>query len=134
GEDLDYLANEQGFDDDMLRALERVRFTGDVHAVPEGRVMFAGEPLLEVTAPIAEAQLVETVLLNHITFQTTVATKAARCAQAADGAQVIDFSFRRTQGIDAGMSVARASYIAGFTGTSNVEAARRYGIPAVGTM
>lgn len=133
-EDLGYLADEQGFDDGTLRALGRLRFTGDVRAVPEGRVVFAGEPLLEVTAPIAEAQLVETVLLNHLTFQTTVATKAARCVRAAGGAQVIDFSFRRTQGIDAAMSVARASRIAGFAGTSNVEAARRHGIPAVGTM
>ncbi|MFA1541789.1 nicotinate phosphoribosyltransferase [Actinomadura monticuli] len=133
-EDLDYLATEQRFDDTALRALERLRFTGDVRAIPEGRVVFAGEPLLEVTAPIAEAQLVETVLLNHITFQTTIATKAERCVRAAGGAQVIDFSFRRTQGIDAAIAVARASRIAGFAGTSNVEAARRYGIPAAGTM
>ncbi|WP_067796561.1 nicotinate phosphoribosyltransferase [Actinomadura formosensis] len=133
-DDLGYLADEQGFDDDTLRALERLRFTGDVLAVPEGRVVYAGEPILEVTAPIAEAQLVETVLLNHISFQSTVATKAARCVRAAAGAQLIDFAFRRTQGIEAGLSAARASYIAGFAGTSNVEGARRYGIPAVGTM
>ncbi|WP_141576763.1 nicotinate phosphoribosyltransferase [Actinomadura sp. WMMA1423] len=133
-EDLDYLADVQGLDDASLRAFERLRFTGEVRAVPEGRVVFPGEPLLEVTAPIAEAQLVETVLLNHITFQSTVATKAARCVRAAGGAQVIDFSFRRTQGVDAAMAVARASYLAGFAGTSNVEGARRYGIPATGTM
>ena len=96
--------------------------------------MFAGEPLLEVTAPIAEAQLAETVLLNHVTFQTAVATKAARCVLAAGGAQLVDFSFRRTQGIDAGLAVARASAIAGFTATSNVAAARRYGLAAAGTM
>ena len=96
--------------------------------------MFAGEPLLEVTAPIAEAQLAETVLLNHVTFQTAVATKAARCVLAARGAQLVDFAFRRTQGIDAGMAVARASAIAGFTATSNVAAARRYGLAATGTM
>ena len=88
--------------------------------MPEGRVVFAGEPLLEVTAPIAEAQLAETVLLNHLTFQTNVATKAARCVLAAAGAQLVDFSFRRTQGIDAGLSVARTSAIAGFAATSNV--------------
>ena len=81
--------------------------------MPEGRVVFAGELLLEVTAPIAEAQLAETVLLNHMTFQTSVATKAARCVLAAAGAQLVDFSFRRTQGIDAGLSVARTSAIAG---------------------
>ncbi|MES9606748.1 MULTISPECIES: nicotinate phosphoribosyltransferase [Actinomadura] len=133
-EDLDYLAVEQGLDDASLRAFERLRFTGEVRAVPEGRVVYPGEPLLEVTAPIAEAQLVETVLLNHITFQTTVATKAARCVRAAAGARVIDFSFRRTQGVDAAMAVARASYLAGFAGTSNVEGSRRYGVPATGTM
>ena len=105
-----------------------------MRAVPEGRVVFAGEPLLEVTAPIAEAQLAETVLLNHVTFQTGVATKAARCVLAAGGAQLVDFSFRRTQGIDAGLAVARASAIAGFAATSNVEAARRYGLAAAGTM
>ena len=95
---------------------------------------FAGEPLLEVTAPIAEAQLAETMLLNHVTFQTSVATKAARCVLAAGGAELVDFAFRRTQGIDAGLSVARASAIAGFAATSNVEAARRFGLTAAGTM
>ena len=111
-----------------------MRFTGDVWAVPEGTAVFAGEPLVEVTAPIAEAQLAETVLLNHITFQTSIASKAARCALAARGAQLVDFSFRRTQGIEAGLAVARASAIAGFTATSNTEAARRYGLAAAGTM
>ena len=134
GEDLDYLHREQDYGEDVLRALAGLRFTGQVWAVPEGQVVFAGEPLLEVTAPVAEAQLAETVLLNHMTFQTTVATKAARCVQAAAGAQVVDFAFRRTQGIDAGLAAARASAIAGFTATSNTEAARRYGLPAAGTM
>jgi nicotinate phosphoribosyltransferase len=133
-EDLDYLHREQGYSEDVLRALAGLRFTGEVRAVPEGRVVFAGEPLLEVTAPVAEAQLAETVLLNHVTFQTTVTTKAARCVLAAAGAQVVDFAFRRTQGIDAGLAVARASAIAGFSATSNTEAARRYGLPAAGTM
>ena len=77
--------------------------------------MFADEPLIEVTAPVAEAQIVETALLNHVTFQTSVATKAARCVLAAGGAQVVDFAFRRTQGIEAGLAVACASAIAGFT-------------------
>ena len=134
GADLDYLRREQGYGEDALRAFEGLRFTGEVRAVPEGRVVFAGEPLLEVTAPVAEAQLAETVLLNHVTFQTSVATKAARCVLAAAGAQLVDFSFRRTQGIDAGLSVARASAIAGFAATSNVEAARRFGLAAAGTM
>ena len=133
-EDLGYLRQVQGYDEDTLRAFARLRFTGDVQAIPEGRVVFAGEPLLEVTAPVAEAQLAETALLNHITFQTSVATKAARCVLAAGGAQLVDFSFRRTQGIDAGLAAARASVIAGFTATSNVEAARRHGLTAAGTM
>ena len=133
-EDLNYLHRELGYDDEALRGLSGLRFTGDVHAVPEGRVVFAGEPLLEVTAPIAEAQLAETVLLNHLTFQTNVAAKAARCVLAAAGAQLVDFSLRRTQGIEAGLSVARASAIAGFAATSNVQAARRYGLTAAGTM
>ena len=133
-EDLGYLRRTQGYGEETLNAFAGLRFTGEVWAVPEGRVMFAGEPLLEVTAPIAEAQLAETVLLNHITFQTSVATKAARCVLAAGGAQLVDFAFRRTQGIEAGLAVARASAIAGFTATSNVEAARRYGLTAAGTM
>ena len=132
--DLAWLAGSQGFSEHDLAALRRVRFTGDVWAVPEGTAVFAGEPLLEVTAPIAEAQLAETVLLNHITFQTGIATKAARCVLAARGAQLVDFSFRRTQGIEAAMAVARASAIAGFAATSNTEAARRYGLTAAGTM
>jgi putative nicotinate phosphoribosyltransferase len=132
--DLAWLAETQGYEPDVLERLGRIRFTGDVWAVPEGRVVFAGEPLLEVTAPIAEAQLVETVLLNHVTFQTSVATKAARCVLAAGPARLVDFAFRRTQGVDAAMAVARAAAIAGFAATSNVEAARRYGLTAAGTM
>ncbi|MFF5211085.1 nicotinate phosphoribosyltransferase [Streptosporangium sp. NPDC000396] len=134
GAELDYLGRTRRYGRDVLEAFEHLRFTGDVWAVPEGRVVFAEEPIVEVSAPIAEAQLVETVLLNHMTFQTSVATKAARCVLAADGAQMVDFAFRRTQGIDAAMTVARASAIAGFSATSNVEAARRYGLRAAGTM
>ena len=101
-QDLDYLRRTQGCGEDTLRAFAALRFTGEVWAVPEGRVVFAGEPLLEVTAPIAEAQLAETMLLNHVTFQTSVATKAARCVLAAGGAELVDFSFRRTQSPGAG--------------------------------
>jgi nicotinate phosphoribosyltransferase len=133
-DDLGYLRQARGYGEDTLRAFAGLRFTGDVQAVPEGRIVFAGEPLLEVTAPIAEAQLAETALLDHVTFQTAVAAKAARCVLAAGGAQLIDFSFRRAQGIDAGLAAARASAIAGFTATSNVAAARRYGLAAAGTM
>ncbi|MET9021973.1 nicotinate phosphoribosyltransferase [Actinopolymorpha sp. NPDC004070] len=132
-EDLDWL-RDAGFDDATVQAFAGLRFTGDVRAVPEGRVVLADEPLLEVTAPAAEAQLVETVLLNHITYQTAIATKAARCRLAAGDMELVDFAFRRTHGIEAGMAVARLSSIAGFAATSNVEAARRYGLPAAGTM
>jgi nicotinate phosphoribosyltransferase len=132
--DLDYLGGELGFPDDVLDAFAGLRFTGEVWAVPEGRIVHAGEPLLEVTAPIAIAQLVEPFLLNQITFQTTIASKAARCVIAADGRDVVDFSLRRTQGLDAAINVARVSAIVGFAATSNVEAARRYDLRAAGTM
>ncbi|MEV4702926.1 nicotinate phosphoribosyltransferase [Actinoplanes sp. NPDC049316] len=116
---------------DLLRG---VRFTGDVWAVPEGRVVLAGEPLLEVTAPAAEAQLVETALLSVVTFQTSVAAKAARCRLAAGGAQLIDFTMRRAPGLAAADGVTRATAIGGFDATSNVAAARRYGLRPAGTM
>ncbi len=133
-EDLDYLRRELAFDDEVLDALGALRFRGDVWAVPEGRVVYAGEPLLEITAPIAVAQLVEPYLLNQITFQTTIASKAARCVLAADGRDVVDFSLRRTQGLDAALAVARCTAMVGFAATSNVEAARRYGLRPTGTM
>jgi nicotinate phosphoribosyltransferase len=133
-EELDYLGRELGFEDPVLDALGALRFHGDVWAVPEGRVVYANEPLLELTAPIAVAQLVEPFLLNQVTFQTTIASKAARCVIAADGRDVIDFALRRTQGLDAALAVARTSSIVGFAATSNVEAARRYGLRPTGTM
>jgi nicotinate phosphoribosyltransferase len=117
-----------------LDGLRGLRFTGDVWAIPEGRVVLPGEPLLEVTAPLPEAQLVETFLLNQITYQTVLASKAARCVIAAQGKPVVDFSLRRTHGVEAGMNAARAGAIVGFAGTSNVAAARTYGVSAVGTM
>jgi len=132
-DDLDALT-ALGLDDLTVEALAGLRFTGDVWAVPEGRVVFAGEPLLEVTAPIAEAQLVETYLLNQVTFATAIASKAARLRLAAADAGLVDFAFRRTHGSEAAMTVARASAIAGFDATSNVEAARRFGLRATGTM
>jgi len=133
-EDLDYLERELSFPRDVVDAFAGLRFQGDVWAVPEGRIVHAGEPLLELTAPIAVAQLVEPYLLNQVTFQTTIASKAARCAIAAAGRDVVDFSLRRTQGLDAAMNVARVSSIVGFTATSNVEAARRFGLRVTGTM
>ena len=114
--------------------LTDLRFTGEVWAIPEGRIFFKDEPVLEVTAPIIEAQIVETFIINQINLQSLIATKAARCVHAARGRPVVDFALRRTHGIDAGMKVARASYLAGFAGTSNVMAGQRYGIPIVGTM
>ena len=133
-EELDHLGRELGFDDGILDAFAALRFEGDVWAIPEGRVVYANEPLLEITAPIAVAQLVEPYLLNQITFQTTIASKAARCVLAAGGRSVVDFSLRRTQGLDAAINVARVTSIVGFSATSNVEAGRRFGLPVVGTM
>ncbi|HZD01968.1 MAG TPA: nicotinate phosphoribosyltransferase [Actinomycetes bacterium] len=133
-DELEWLGGTLGLDDATLEAVAGLRFGGDVWAVPEGRVVLAGEPLLEVTAPIAEAQLVETALLNEVTFQTAVAAKAARCRLAAKGADLVDFAFRRTQGVDAAMAVARVSAMVGFAATSNVAAARRYGLRVAGTM
>lgn len=131
---LAYLRSTGLFADDFLDFLGTVRFTGDVRAVPEGRIVFADEPLIEVTAPIIEAQIVETFLMNIIHFQTVVASKAARCMLAAQGRSLIDFGMRRTHGTDAGLKAARASYLAGFVSTSNVLAGKTYGIPIAGTM
>jgi nicotinate phosphoribosyltransferase len=133
-DDLTYLGTI-GFDRDALEALRRLRFTGDVWAVPEGRIVVANEPILEVHAPIAEAQLVETYLLNQVTLQTSLATNAARCRIAGRGRLgMLDFSFRRAPGLDAATAMARVCAIVGFAGTSNVDAARRYGVTPGGTM
>jgi nicotinate phosphoribosyltransferase len=132
--DLAYLRDGLGFPDDAVERFREVRFTGEVWAIPEGRIVFADEPLMEITAPIAIAQLVETYLLNVVTFQTTIASKAARCRLAGRDRQLVDFAFRRTQGADAAMAVARTTAMVGFSATSNVEAARRFGLRASGTM
>ena len=131
---LDFLASKKLFSDDFLHYLSDLRFTGSAVALPEGRVFFAGEPVLEISAPIVQAQIAETFIINQIHLQSMIATKAARCVRAAGSRPVVDFALRRTHGTDAGMKVARASYIAGFAGTSNVMAGKRYGIPLVGTM
>jgi nicotinate phosphoribosyltransferase len=131
---IDYLRSRRMFTDDFLDFLLGLKFTGEVWAIPEGRLFFKDEPVMEVTAPIVEAQIVETFIINQINFQSLIATKAARCVHAASGRTVVDFSLRRTHGIDAGMKVARASYLAGFAGTSNVRAGQLYGIPIVGTV
>ena len=132
-EHLSYL-KKQGFNNDFLDYLRDFKFTGDLFALPEGTIAFPNEPLIRVTAPIIEAQLVETFLLNTINLQTMIATKASRVVQAAKGKSVVEFGLRREHGIDAGMKVARASYIAGCQGTSNVLAGMVYGIPVFGTM
>ena len=124
----------QGFNADFLDYLQNFRFTGDVWAIPEGSIIFQNEPLIRITAPIIEAQIVETFLLNTINLQTMIASKASRIVQAANGKSVIEFGLRREHGIDAGMKVARCSYIAGCKGTSNVLAGKQYGIPLFGTM
>jgi nicotinate phosphoribosyltransferase len=133
-EDLGFLDGLGMFGPPLLERLARLRFTGSVRAMPEGTVAFAGEPLLEVTGPIVEAQLAETFLLNQVTTATTMASKAARYRHAARGHDVVDFAFRRTQGLDSAMKLVRAVAICGLTGTSNVAGARRYGVPVTGTM
>jgi nicotinate phosphoribosyltransferase len=132
-EHLTYL-RKQGFNQNFLDYLSDFKFTGDVWAVPEGTVTFPNVPLIRITAPIIEAQLVETFLLNTVNLQTMIATKASRVVHVAKGKTVIEFGLRREPGIDAGMKVARSSYIAGCQGTSNVLAGMAFGIPVFGTM
>jgi nicotinate phosphoribosyltransferase len=133
--ELEYLGT-LGCNDEFLGYLEGFRFSGDIDAMPEGTIAFPDEPLVRVTAPLIDAQLLETVLLNQINFQTMIATKSARVVLAADGKgeSVVDFSPRRDHGVDAAMKVARASAVAGLGGTSNMAAAMRYGLLPVGTM
>jgi nicotinate phosphoribosyltransferase len=133
-QDISYLQSTGRFSEQFLNYLAQLRFTGEVYAMPEGTVFFANEPVMEVTAPIVEAQLIETFVLNTIGFQTMIASKAARCFHTAAGRPLIDFSLRRTQGQDAGIKVARSTFIAGFEATSNVLAGKIYGIPISGTM
>lgn len=132
-EQLIYL-KKQGFKNNFLEYLKTFKFTGDVWALPEGSVAFQNEPLIRITAPIIEAQIIETFLLNTINLQTMIATKASRIVRAAKSKPVIEFGLRREHGIDAGIKVARSSYIAGCQGTSNVLAGKTYNIPIFGTM
>ena len=133
-DDVAYLRSLQRFDDTFLGWLEDLTFTGEVWAMPEGEAFFAVEPILRVTAPLPEAQLVETFLLNAVLYPSAVASKAARCVIAADGRAVVDFSLRRDHGTDAALKAARAAWIAGSAGTSNVLAGKTFGIPVLGTM
>ena len=132
-DELGYL-REIGFNERDNEGFRGVRFDGQVWAVAEGRIIHAEEPIMEITASLPVAQLVETLLLNQVTLHTTLASKAARYRLAAPGKDLVDFAFRRTHGSEAAMAVARASAVVGFTATSNVEAARRYGLNVAGTM
>jgi nicotinate phosphoribosyltransferase len=122
------------FSTQFLERLARFRFRGDVFAVPEGTVVFGGEPILEIAAPLPEAQLVETFVMNQVHFQTLVASKASRVVTAAAGRTVVDFGLRRLHGADAGLKAARAFFVAGVDSTSNVLAGTVYGIQIAGTM
>jgi nicotinate phosphoribosyltransferase len=133
-EELDWLKRSGRFAGNFLDYLASFRFHGDVHAMPEGTVFFADEPILRVTAPLPEAQLVETRLINLIHFQTLVASKAARMVLAAPGKQLIDFGLRRAHGAEAGLLGARAAYLAGFAGSATMIAEPVFGIPIFGTM
>jgi nicotinate phosphoribosyltransferase len=136
-EQIDFLRRHPTFAhvrDSFFEFLADLRFTGEVWALPEGTPVFPLEPLLRVSAPVIEAQIVETFLLSTITFQTLIATKAARVVQSADGRQVVEFGSRRAHGPEAGVLAARAAYIGGCIGSSNVEAHFRFGVPSFGTL
>ncbi|HET7679779.1 MAG TPA: nicotinate phosphoribosyltransferase [Xanthobacteraceae bacterium] len=133
-EEIDWLSRSGRFDHVFLDYLASLRFTGDVHAMPEGMVFFGNEPILRVTAPLPQAQLVETRLINILHFQSLIASKAARMVLAAPGKLLVDFGLRRAHGSEAGLMAARASYVAGFSGTATVLAEKLFGIPTFGTM
>ena len=131
---LEYLRRQGPFGSEFLEALAAFRFSGEVRAMREGTPLFAAEPFVEVTGTLFEAQLVETLVLNSVGFATLSASKAARCVEAAQGRSLLEFGLRRTQGADAGLRVARGSYLAGFDATSNLAAGECFGIPLAGTM
>jgi nicotinate phosphoribosyltransferase len=133
-DDISYLASLNLFTPDFLDWLRGFRFTGEVHAMPEGTLIFANEPIVEVVAPLPQAQLFETFVMNQIHLQTLLASKAARVVTAAKGRRVVDFGARRMHGTDAAIKAARAFHIAGIAATSNLAAGRIYGIPVAGTM
>jgi nicotinate phosphoribosyltransferase len=133
-DDLAWLAASGRFDAAFVDSLAELSFTGDVDAMPEGTVFFADEPIVRITAPLREAQLVESRAINLLHFETLVASKAVRCALAAPGRVLVDFGLRRAHGAEAGLLSARAAYLAGFSGTATVAAGRAFGIPLFGTM
>ena len=133
-DDLTYLESLGIFDDEFLEYLANFRFSGDIWAVPEGTLVFPQEPLIRVHTSILEAQLIESLLLNTINFQTLIATKTARIYLASEGGAIAEFGLRRAQGVDGALSAARAAYIGGAATTSNTLAGKRFGIPVTGTM
>ncbi|HOC30531.1 MAG TPA: nicotinate phosphoribosyltransferase, partial [Treponemataceae bacterium] len=133
-EDIDYLSTLDMFDRDFLDWLAHFRFTGDIHAMDEGTIVFPNEPLLRVSTNIVEASIIEGLVLNMINFQSLIATKTARITLAANNAPLMEFGLRRAQGTDGAMSASRAAYIGGASGTSNTLAGKQYGIPVMGTM
>ncbi|MGC1350898.1 MAG: nicotinate phosphoribosyltransferase [Xanthobacteraceae bacterium] len=132
--EIDWLKSTGRFRANLLDYLATLRFTADVHAMPEGTVFFANEPILRITAPLPQAQLVESRLINILHFQTLIAAKAARVLLAAPDKVLVDFGFRRAHGAEAGLMAARASYLVGFAGTATVLAGQEFGIPIYGTM
>ena len=132
-DEIEYLRSTGLFEEDFLEYLSRFRFTGDIYAIPEGSVVFPKEPLVKVIAPIMEAQLVETAILNIINHQSLIASKAARVVYAAQGDGIMEFGLRRAQGPDAGIYGARAAMIGGCIGTSNVLAGQMFDVPVKGT-
>lgn len=133
-DEIEWLASTGRFKPAMLDRLAALKFTGDVHAMPEGTVFFQNEPLLRITAPLPEAQLIESRIINLLHFQTLIASKAARSVAIAADKQLVDFGMRRAHGSEAALLAARASYLAGFTGSATVAAGMHFGIPIFGTM
>ena len=132
-DDIEYLRSLHTFDEDFLEYLSDFHFSGDIYAIPEGTVVFPHEPLLKVIAPVIEAQLLETAILNIINHQSLIATKASRVVHAARGDGIMEFGLRRAQGPDAGIFGARAAIIAGCIGTSNVLTGQMFDVPVLGT-
>jgi nicotinate phosphoribosyltransferase len=133
-EELEWISSHPSFRPEFVRYLEKLRFTGDVHAMPEGTMFFPNEPILRITAPMPEAQLVESRLINLLHFQTVIASKAVRSVLLAPNKLLVDFGFRRAHGAEAGLLAARASYLAGFAGSATVLAAPLFDVPVFGTM
>ena len=133
-EELKYLKSLGKFSEEFLDYLREYEFRGDLYAVPEGRVVFQNEPLVQIEGSLPEVQILETLVINTVHLQTVIASKAVRSFLVSGGRSLVDFGFRRAHGLEAGVYAARASYIAGFAGTSNLEAGRRFGIPVFGTV